>query len=122
MELTILMPCLNEEATLGICVGKAMKFLSEHKIEGEVLIADNGSTDNSISIAGAAGARVERVAQKGYGNALLSGIRAAIVKYIIMGYSDDSYNLLNLIPFVDFQKVDIRLVHLDERRKFAFSH
>ncbi|MCO6489635.1 MAG: glycosyltransferase family 2 protein [Phaeodactylibacter sp.] len=100
IELTILMPCLNEEETIGICIGKALSFLEEHQVSGEVLIADNGSTDNSKSIARRLGARVVDVEEKGYGSALLGGIRAARGEFVIMGDSDDSYDFLNLGPFV----------------------
>ena len=99
-ELTILMPCLNEEETIGLCIRKALSFLEQHQIRGEVLIADNGSTDQSRDIARRLGARVVDVEAKGYGSALLGGIRAAKGQYIIMGDSDDSYDFLNLMPFV----------------------
>ena len=99
-ELTILMPCLNEEETIGLCIRKALSFLEQHQIKGEVLIADNGSTDQSRDIARRLGARVVNVEEKGYGSALLGGIRAAKGQYIIMGDSDDSYDFLNLMPFV----------------------
>lgn len=100
IELTILMPCLNEEETIGICIRKALSFLEEHRVSGEVLIADNGSTDNSKDIARNLGARVVDVKEKGYGSALMGGIRAAKGEFIIMGDSDDSYDFLNLMPFV----------------------
>lgn len=101
MELTILMPCLNEEETLGICIKKAKKFLLDNDVDGEVLIADNGSTDSSVSIAKDLGARVINVSQKGYGSALIAGCEAAKGKYVIMGDSDDSYDFFNLMPFVE---------------------
>ncbi len=101
MELTILMPCLNEAETIGTCVSKAMAFLSRTGIAGEVLIADNGSTDGSQEIATKLGARVVPVPQKGYGGALLGGIDAALGRYIIMGDADDSYDFTNLDPFVE---------------------
>ena len=101
MELTILMPCLNEARTLKICIDKAKKFLSENNVEGEILIADNGSTDGSQDIARAAGARVVDISEKGYGAALIGGCNAALGKYVIMGDSDDSYDFLNLMPFVE---------------------
>ena len=100
VELTILMPCLNEEETIGICIRKAMSFLEENQVGGEVLIADNGSTDRSRDIARRLGARVVDVEEKGYGSALLGGIRAARGEFVIMGDSDDSYDFLNLMPFV----------------------
>ena len=100
-ELTILMPCLNEAETLGICIEKAKRFLETENVNGEVLIADNGSTDASREIAEAAGARVVSVAEKGYGSALRGGTDAAHGKYIIMGDSDDSYDFLHLMPFLE---------------------
>ncbi len=101
MELTILMPCLNEEETLGICIDKAATFLREHGIDGEVLIADNGSTDRSIGIAEEKGARVIHVDRRGYGAALIAGCNEAYGRYVIMGDSDDSYDFLNLMPFLE---------------------
>lgn len=100
-ELTILMPCLNEERTLATCIAKALRFLADAGIAGEVLIADNGSTDASVSVAQAAGARVVNVPAKGYGSALRGGIEAAQGTYIIMGDADDSYDFSRLQPFVD---------------------
>jgi len=100
IELTILMPCLNEAETLKICILKAKKSLAENGINGEVLIADNGSTDGSQLIAQENGARVVTVTEKGYGNALRGGIQAAYGKFIIMGDADDSYDFSNLLPFV----------------------
>ena len=99
-ELTILMPCLNEEGTIGICITKANRFLHLNKIAGEVVIADNGSTDGSMRIAEESGARIVTITEKGYGNALLGGIRAAKGRYVIMGDSDDSYDFGNLMPFI----------------------
>ncbi|MCD0447781.1 glycosyltransferase family 2 protein [Actinocorallia sp. API 0066] len=100
MELSVVMPCLNEAETVETCVRKAVAFLAEHGIDGEVVIADNGSTDGSQALAEAAGARVVPVALKGYGNALMGGIRAARGTYVIMGDADDSYDFTNLMPFV----------------------
>jgi glycosyltransferase involved in cell wall biosynthesis len=99
-ELTILMPCLNEAETIGKCILKAKKFLSDHKISGEILIADNGSTDGSTHIAKAHGAKVIPVEKRGYGAALKSGISRAFGDYIIMGDADDSYDFANLLPFL----------------------
>lgn len=99
-ELTILMPCLNEAETLATCIQKAKQFLSTEKINGEILIADNGSTDGSQAIATQLGARVVSVATRGYGAALKSGIANARGDYVIMGDADDSYNFLNLMPFI----------------------
>lgn len=101
MELTILMPCLNESKTIQICINKAQTFLESNHIDGEILIADNGSTDGSQDIAINSGARVINVKEKGYGSALISGCNAAKGKYVIMGDSDDSYDFLNLMPFLE---------------------
>lgn len=101
MELTILMPCLNEAETLGICISKAKKFLNDNNVDGEVLISDNGSTDGSIEIAKDGGARVVYAPEKGYGNALKYGCENAYGKYVIMGDADDSYDFLNLMPFLE---------------------
>jgi glycosyltransferase involved in cell wall biosynthesis len=101
VELTVVMPCLNEAETVATCVRKAMGFLAESGISGEVVVADNGSTDGSQRLAEAEGARVVPVSEKGYGNALLGGIEAAHGKYIIMGDADDSYDFTNLMPYVD---------------------
>lgn len=92
VELTILMPCLDEAETLAACIGKARAFLRDSGAEGEVLIADNGSTDGSLKIAEDLGARVVHVPVRGYGAALGHGIRAARGRYVIMGDADDSYD------------------------------
>jgi glycosyltransferase involved in cell wall biosynthesis len=94
------MPCLNEAETLATCIDKAMKSLKELGIDGEVLIADNGSTDGSQEIARQHGARVVSVEKKGYGAALQGGIAASTARFIIMGDADDSYDFGNLGPFV----------------------
>src|ERR1700722_10240461 len=95
------MPCLNEAETVATCVRKAIGFLAESGISGEVLIADNGSTDGSQQLAEAEGARVVNVTEKGYGNALMGGFVAAQGKYVIMGDADDSYDFTNLMPFIE---------------------
>ena len=100
VELTILMPCLNEAETLAACVRQARQFLADHEVDGEVLVADNGSTDGSRDIATAEGARVVPVPQRGYGAALLGGIEAARGRYVIMGDADQSYDFASLMPFV----------------------
>jgi glycosyltransferase involved in cell wall biosynthesis len=100
-ELTILMPCLNEAATVGKCVEKARGFLQRAGLDGEVLVADNGSTDGSPALAERAGARVVAVAERGYGAALAGGIAAARGRYVVMGDADDSYDFSQLGPFVD---------------------
>jgi len=101
IELTILMPCLNEAETLEICIQKAQKFLKEFCVDGEVLIADNGSTDGSQEIAIRNGARVANIKEKGYGSALRGGCINAYGKYVIMGDADDSYDFLALMPFLE---------------------
>ena len=101
LELTILMPCLNEAETLAACVRQARQFLADNHVDGEVLIADNGSTDGSRDIAVAEGARMVPVPQRGYGAALLGGIEAARGRYVIMGDADQSYDFSSLMPFVE---------------------
>lgn len=101
VELTILMPCLNEEKTIGFCIDEAKRFIDKSGISAEILIADNGSTDHSVEIAESMDARVVRVEKKGYGNALIGGINAAYGKYIIMGDCDMSYDFYNIGEFVD---------------------
>jgi Glycosyl transferase family 2 len=101
VELTVLMPCLNEAETVATCVSKARWFLAEYHIDGEVLVADNGSTDGSQGLARDAGASVVSVPDTGYGNAVLGGIAVAHGQFIIMGDSDDSYDFTALMPFLD---------------------
>jgi glycosyltransferase involved in cell wall biosynthesis len=100
-ELSIVMPCLNEAETIGTCIQKAQQFLHQHRIVGEIVVADNGSTDGSQAIATLMGARVVPVEAKGYGNALMGGITAARGRFIIMGDADDSYDFLDLHRFVE---------------------
>lgn len=100
LELTILMPCLNEAETLAVCIGKARDYLARSGVAGEVVIADNGSTDGSQAIAEANGARVVNVDQRGYGAALAGGIAAARGRFVIMGDADDSYDFASLDNFV----------------------
>jgi Glycosyl transferase family 2 len=100
VELTVVMPCLNEAETVATCVRKAVAFIAENGIDGEVVVADNGSTDGSRELAADAGARVVPIAERGYGNALMGGILAARGEYVIMGDADDSYDFTNLMPFV----------------------
>jgi glycosyltransferase involved in cell wall biosynthesis len=101
LELSVVMPCLNEAETLGTCIEKAQRAIAEAFIDGEVIVADNGSTDGSIEIAQALGTRVIHVKHKGYGNALMGGIAAAAGCYIIMGDADDSYDFAHIPRFVE---------------------
>lgn len=101
MKLTILMPCLNEIETLSLCINKAKNWISKYKIEAEILIADNGSTDNSQQAAELLGARVINVNSRGYGSALYHGCMAANGEYIILGDSDNSYDFSNLDLFIE---------------------
>jgi len=101
VELTILMPCLNEAATVGACVTKARGFLQGSGIAGEVLVADNGSSDGSRELAAQAGARIVEVARRGYGAALAAGIAAARGRYVIMADADDSYDFGRLEGLVE---------------------
>jgi len=113
VELTILMPCLNEAETIEVCVRKAMGFLSRSGVDGEVLIADNGSTDGSQAMAEALGARVVAVPEKGYGAALIGGIAAAHGRYVIMGDADDSY---------DFENLDGMVAHLRDGAELVMGN
>ena len=110
MELTILMPCLNEAETLATCIKKAQSFMERAGIDGEVVIADNGSTDGSQGIATELGARVVPIDTRGYGSALRGGIQAARGKYVIMADSDDSYDFGKLEPFVEKLRAGWQLV------------
>jgi glycosyltransferase involved in cell wall biosynthesis len=109
-ELSIVMPCLNEAETLAVCIAKARSYLKRSGVKGEIVIADNGSTDGSQAIAKKAGARVVAVAEKGYGSALRGGIATARGKYVIMGDADDSYDFSALDPFVDELRTGTQLV------------
>lgn len=101
LELSVVMPCLNEADTVGICVEKAVRAMREAGIEGEVVLADNGSTDDSKAIAESLGARCVDVAEPGYGAALMGGIEASRGTFVIMGDADDSYDFLEVPKFVD---------------------
>src|SRR4051812_221978 len=101
LELTILMPCLNEAETIEVCVRKALGFFERSGVKGEVLVADNGSTDGSQEMARALGARVVDVPEKGYGAALIGGIAAARSTYVVMGDADDSYDFTRLDGMLD---------------------
>jgi glycosyltransferase involved in cell wall biosynthesis len=110
VELSVVMPCLNEAATVGVCVKKAMEALNRHGIRGEVIVADNGSTDGSQEIARDKGARVVAVERRGYGSALQSGIAAARGQFVLMGDADDTYDFSQLNEFVAKLREDYDLV------------
>jgi glycosyltransferase involved in cell wall biosynthesis len=100
-EVSIVMPCLNEADTIEVCLDKALRAIQTHNIAGEIIVADNGSSDGSQAIASRMGARVIDVENKGYGNALMGGIAAARGKFIIMGDADDSYDFLEIPRFIE---------------------
>jgi glycosyltransferase involved in cell wall biosynthesis len=100
LDISIVMPCLNEEATLGACIGQARAAIGRSGLAGEVVVADNGSTDNSVSVALAMGASVVQVAERGYGHALRGGIEAALGKWIVMGDADGSYDFGEVAPML----------------------
>ena len=110
IELSIIMPCLNEAETLRTCIVKAFEYLNVNNIKGEVVIGDNGSIDGSQEIARNCGARVISVPIKGYGSALMGAIKAAHGKYVVMGDSDDSYDFSNLNPFLEKLREGYELV------------
>jgi len=101
IEVSVVMPCLNEAETLETCIVKAQRALREANIAGEVVIADNGSTNGSVEIAERLGARVVNVRAKGYGNALMGGVAVASGKYVVMGDADDSYDFGHIPRFVE---------------------
>nr|AGU10029.1 Glycosyl transferase family 2 [uncultured organism] len=110
IELSIVMPCLNEAETLAVCIRKAQAYLRDAGIAGEVVVADNGSSDGSRQIANALGARLIGIERRGYGAALLGGIAAARGRYVIMGDADDSYDFSALGPFVEALRAGGELV------------
>jgi glycosyltransferase involved in cell wall biosynthesis len=110
IELSIVMPCLNEVQTVASCVRKALSWLDARMIRGEVIVADNGSTDGSIESSEQAGGRVVRISNKGYGNALMGGIAYARGKYLIMGDADDSYDFSRLDGFIEQLRAGCDLV------------
>jgi glycosyltransferase involved in cell wall biosynthesis len=110
LELTILMPCLNEAETIETCVRKAMGFLQSRGISGEVVVADNGSTDGSQALAQTCGARIVPIPRRGYGAALQGGIAAARGAFVIMADADDSYDFTALDPFVEKLRAGFELV------------
>ncbi len=109
-DLSIIIPCLNEAETLGNCILKGKKSIEALNLDGEIIVADNGSTDGSLEKARDLGARVVQVNEKGYGNALRGGIEAATGKWIIMADADDSYDLGDIAPFVEKLKAGYDLV------------
>src|ERR1700687_3987515 len=110
VELSVVMPCLNEVDTIASCVSAAMQALREHRIAGEVIVADNGSTDGSQQIATRLGARVIAVPEKGYGSALMGGIAASRGKYVLMGDADDSYDFREIPAFLSKLRAGYELV------------
>jgi glycosyltransferase involved in cell wall biosynthesis len=110
IEVSVVMPCLNEADSLESCIRKAQQAFRDHNIKGDIIVADNGSTDGSQAIAAQLGARVVPVAQKGYGNALMGGIAAARGKFVIMGDADDSYDFREIPKFVDKLRAGFDLV------------
>ena len=110
IELSVVMPCLNEARTVGRCVAKAVRAIEDMGIAGEVIVADNGSSDGSQAIAGEHGARVVNVGRKGYGSALQGGIAAARGRFVIIGDADDSYDFSVLQPFVEQLRAGNELV------------
>jgi glycosyltransferase involved in cell wall biosynthesis len=110
IEVSVVMPCLNEAETLANCIAKARQAMSQANITGEIVIADNGSTDGSAEIAERMGARVVHVAAKGYGNALMSGIVVARGRYIVMGDADNSYDFGHISRFVEKLRTGADLV------------
>jgi glycosyltransferase involved in cell wall biosynthesis len=109
-EVSVVMPCLNEAETLATCIEKAAKALASNNIAGEIIVADNGSTDGSQAIATRLGSRLVNVGERGYGHALMGGIAAARGEYIIMGDADDSYDFNEIPSFVEKLKLGFDLV------------
>lgn len=110
VELTVVIPCLNEADTIAIVVGKALEGIRNAGVVGEVVVADNGSTDGSQAIATGLGARVVPVPERGYGAALMGGIEAARGKWVLMGDADDSYDFLEIPRFVEHLRQGFELV------------
>jgi hypothetical protein len=110
LELSIVMPCLDEAETVGRCVAKARAFLARRGVAGEVVVADNGSSDGSRELAAAAGARVVDIRERGYGAALAGGIAAARGCFVVMGDADDSYDFSLLDPFLEELRAGADLV------------
>ena len=101
LEVSVVMPCLNEADTLETCIRKAQTAMEEHRIAGEVIVADNGSTDGSVEIASRMGARLVPVKERGYGHALMGGIATARGRFVVMGDADDSYDFGEIPRFLE---------------------
>ncbi len=101
IEVSVVMPCLNEEDTIGICIEKTKKAFIEHSIKGEIIVSDNGSSDRSVEISTRSGARVVHQPLRGYGNAYIKGIESARGKYIIMGDADNTYDFSEIHKFIE---------------------
>ena len=104
IDVSVVLPCLNEEQTIGICIDKAKKVFEEQEIDGEIVVSDNGSTDDSVKIAEEKGARVVHQKKRGYGNAYLKGFDSAKGRYIVMADADDTYDLLEMPGFLEILK------------------
>ena len=104
MEVSVILPCLNESRTVAVCVRKALQALRDAEAVGEVVVIDNGSSDNSVALAGEAGARVVFEETKGYGSALRRGIREARGAFVIMADADDTYDLLQIGKFIELYR------------------
>lgn len=110
IEISLVMPCLNEAETLEQCIRKAQQAIEHHRLRAEIIVADNGSSDGSQQIAQRLGARVVAIGEKGYGSALRGGIQAARGRYVIMGDSDDSYDFSSIYPFLEKLRAGFDLV------------
>jgi hypothetical protein len=110
VELSVVMPCLNEADTLATCIRKVLTVFAETGVDGEIIVADNGSEDGSIAIAESLGARVVHVAERGYGSALMGGIAEARGRFVLMGDADDSYDFLEIPKFLEGLRAGADLV------------
>src|SRR5260370_36408780 len=110
LEVSVVIPCLNEAKSIGLCVDKALRALAESSLRGEVVVADNGSTDGSVEVAESRGARVVHVQERGYGAALNAGIASSTGAFIVMGDADDSYDFADVPRFVEAAKKGYEMV------------